>query len=72
MKISRYWLDLTERVVRSFVGGAIAAATVALADNGASITSAKALAIACLCGGISAVLGLLSRNIGPKDSAGTV
>lgn len=70
MKLSRYQRDLAERIVRSFLGGLLAAATLSL--QGGQIDSAQAFAMAALCGGVSAVLGLLSKNLGSPDSAGTV
>jgi hypothetical protein len=69
MKLTRYQRDLTERVVRSFLGGLLAAATLSLQSG--KIDSAEAFAMAALCGGVSAVLGLLSKNLGSPDSAGT-
>lgn len=70
MTLTKYQRDLTERIVRSFVGGLLAAATVGLQQG--DLANARAFAIAALCGGISAVLGLLSKNLGSPDSAGTV
>lgn len=70
MKLSKYQRDLTERIVRSFLGGLLAAATLSLQSG--NIDSAEAFAMAAVCGGVSAVLGLLSKNLGSPDSAGTV
>jgi hypothetical protein len=70
MKFTRYQRDLTERIVRSFLGGLLAAATLSLQSG--KIDSAQAFAMAAICGGVSAVLGLLSKNFGSPDSAGTV
>lgn len=70
MTLTKYQRDLAERVARSFIGGLLAAATVSLQNDG--YTNAHTFAIAALCGGISAVLGLLSKNIGSPDSAGTI
>lgn len=70
MKLTRYQRDLTERIVRSFLGGLLAAATLSLQSG--NIDSAEAFAMAAICGGVSAVLGLLSKNLGSPDSAGTV
>jgi hypothetical protein len=70
MKFTKYQRDLAERVARSFVGGLLAAATLSIQSG--QIDSAQAFAMAAICGGISAVLGLLSKNLGSPDSAGTV
>ena len=70
MKLTQYQRDLTERIVRSFLGGLLAAATLSLQSG--NIDSAEAFAMAAVCGGVSAVLGLLSKNLGSPDSAGTV
>jgi hypothetical protein len=70
MKLTKYQRDLTERIVRSFLGGLLAAATLSLQSG--NIDSAEAFAMAAVCGGVSAVLGLLSKNLGSPDSAGTV
>ena len=70
MKLTKYQRDLTERIVRSFLGGLLAAATLSLQSG--NIDSAEAFAMAAICGGVSAVLGLLSKNLGSPDSAGTV
>lgn len=70
MKLTRYQRDLAERIVRSFLGGLLAAATLSLQSG--NIDSAQAFAMAAICGGVSAVLGLLSKNLGSPDSAGTV
>jgi hypothetical protein len=70
MKLTRYQRDLAERIVRSFLGGLLAAATLSLQSG--NIDSAQAFAMAAICGGVSAVLGLLSKNLGSPDSAGTL
>jgi len=69
--MTKYQRDLAERICRSFIGGVIAAATMSLTSPVTDISSAKALVMGAICGGISAVLGLLSKGIGDPNSAGT-
>lgn len=70
MTLTKYQRDLTERIIRSFIGGLLAAATVGLQQG--DLGNTRAFAIATLCGGISAVLGLLSKNLGDPNSAGSI
>ena len=69
--MTKFQKDLTERVLRTFVQAALAVVVTDLAGV-TSVDGAKTLAVAALAAGLSAVVGLVSKNIGDPESASAV
>lgn len=63
--------DLLERVARTFVQ-AFAATWLAGAVNLADVNAVKAAGIAGLSAGVAAVMGLLTKPLGPNDDTASV
>lgn len=66
--MSPFLKDLLERCARSFIGGLLSV----LAANLASVTdldAAKALGVSALYAGAAAVLAVITKNVGPSDTA---
>lgn len=60
--------DLTERIVRTFAQAALAVVATDFAGV-TDLNSAKAIGVAAVAAGISAVVGLVAKNLGDPDSA---
>ena len=69
--MTKFQKDLAERVLRTFVQAALAVVVTDLAGV-TSVDGAKALVVAAVAAGVSAVVGLLSRNLGDPDSASAI
>ena len=69
--MTKFQKDLLERVLRTFVQAALAVVVTDLAGV-TSVDGAKALVVAAVAAGVSAVVGLLSRNLGDPDSASAI
>lgn len=66
--MSPFVKDTLERCVRSFIGGLLSV----LAANLASVTNldaAKAVGVSALYAGAAAVLAVVTKNVGPSDTA---
>lgn len=66
--MTKFQADLLERAVRTFVQAALATVATDLAGV-TDLAAARALLVASLAAGVSAVLGLLTRNVGNRDTA---
>lgn len=66
--MTKFQKDLTERVVRTFAQAALAVAVSDMAGV-TSVDGAKALVVAAVAAGLSAVVGLVSKHLGDPDSA---
>ena len=64
---SNFYTDLAERAVRTFLQAVLAVIAADLA-NVTSIDAAKTVLIAAVAAGLSAVMSMVSRNIGTSDS----
>ena len=69
--MTKFQKDLTERVVRTFVQAALAVVVTDLAGV-TSLDGAKALVVAAVAAGVSACIGLVSKNLGDPDSASAI
>ena len=69
--MNRFYADLGERALRTFVQAALGVIAADLAGV-TSLDAAKGVAIAAIAAGLSAVMSLVSRNVGPEDSASVV
>ncbi|MFM7062633.1 MAG: holin [Actinomycetes bacterium] len=69
--MTKFQKDLLERVLRTFVQAALAVVVTDLAGV-TSVDGAKALLVAAVAAGVSAVVGLLSKNVGDPDSASAI
>jgi hypothetical protein len=69
--MSPFYADLAERAVRTFVQAALGVIAADLTGI-TSLDTAKGLVIAAVAAGISAVMSLVARGIGPVDSASVV
>ena len=66
-----FYTDLAERAIRTFVQAALGVVAADLAGV-TSLDAAKGLAIAAVAAGISAVMSLIARGLGPEGSASVV
>lgn len=66
--MSPWMRDTLERCVRSFIGGLLAVLTANLADV-TSLDAAKAVGVSALYAGAAAVLAVVTKNVGPSDTA---
>lgn len=66
--MTKYQKDLTERIIRGFIAGALTAVIAGLTTV-KDMNSLRALAWAAGVAGVSAVLGLLAKGFGSPDSA---
>lgn len=69
--MSPFYADLAERAVRTFVQAALSVVAADIAGI-TSLDTAKALIIAAVAAGISAVMSLVARGVGPADSSSVV
>ena len=69
--MSKFQKDLAERVLRTFVQAALAVVVTDLAGV-TSVDGAKTLGVAAIAAGLSAVVGLVSKNIGDPQSASAI
>ena len=69
--MSKFQKDLAERVLRTFVQAALAVVVTDLAGV-TSVDGAKTLGVAAIAAGLSAVVGLVSKNIGAPQSASAI
>ena len=69
--MTNFQKDLLERVLRTFVQAALAVVVTDLAGV-TSVDGAKALVVAAVAAGVSAVVGLVSKNLGDPDSASAI
>lgn len=63
--------DLVERAIRTFLQAALAVLAADITGL-TDIDTAKAIGVAAISAGISAVMSLIARNIGPADSASVI
>ena len=69
--MTKFQKDLAERVLRTFVQAALAVVVSDLAGV-TSVDGAKALVVAAVAAGVSACIGLVSKNLGDPDSASAI
>ena len=69
--MTKFQKDLAERVLRTFVQAALAVVVTDLAGV-TSVDGAKTLGVAAIAAGLSAVVGLVSKNIGDPQSASAI
>ena len=69
--MTKFQKDLLERVLRTFVQAALAVVVTDLAGV-TSVDGAKALVVAAVAAGVSACIGLVSKNLGDPDSASAI
>ena len=69
--MTKFQKDLVERVLRTFVQAALAVVVTDLAGV-TSVDGARALGVAAIAAGLSATIGLLSKNLGDPDSASAI
>lgn len=69
--MSKFQKDLAERVLRTFVQAALAVVVTDLAGV-TSVDGAKTLGVAAIAAGLSAVIGLVSKNLGDPESASAI
>lgn len=69
--MTKFQKDLLERVLRTFVQAALAVVVTDLAGV-TSVDGAKALVVAAVAAGVSACIGLVSKNLGDSDSASAI
>ena len=69
--MTKFQKDLLERVLRTFVQAALAVVVTDLAGV-TSVDGAKALVVAAVAAGVSAVVGLASKGVGDPDSASAI
>lgn len=69
--MTKFQKDLAERVLRTFVQAALAVVVTDLAGV-TSVDGAKALVVAAVAAGVSACIGLVSKNLGDPDSASAI
>ena len=69
--MSKFQKDLAERVLRTFVQAALAVVVTDLAGV-TSVDGVKTLGVAAIAAGLSAVIGLVSKNLGDPDSASAI
>jgi hypothetical protein len=69
--MTKFQKDLAERVVRTFVQAALAVVVTDLAGV-TSVDGARTLLVAAVAAGVSACVGLLSKNLGDPDSASAI
>lgn len=69
--MTKFQKDLAERVLRTFVQAALAVVVTDLAGV-TSVDGAKALVVAAVAAGVSACIGLVSKNLGNPDSASAI
>ena len=69
--MSKFQKDLAERVLRTFVQAALAVVVTDLAGI-TSVDGAKTLGVAAIAAGLSAVIGLVSKNLGDPESASAI
>ena len=69
--MTKFQKDLAERVLRTFVQAALAVVVTDLAGV-TSVDGAKTLGVAAIAAGLSAVIGLVSKNLGDPESASAI
>ena len=69
--MTKFQKDLAERVLRTFVQAALAVVVTDLAGV-TSVDGARTLLVAAVAAGVSAGVGLLSKNLGDPDSASAI
>ena len=69
--MTKFQKDLAERVLRTFVQAALAVVVTDLAGV-TSVDGATALVVAAVAAGVSACIGLVSKNLGDPDSASAI
>ena len=69
--MTKFQKDLAERVLRTFVQTALAVVVTDLAGV-TSVDGVKTLAVAAIAAGLSACIGLVSKNLGDPDSASAI
>ena len=69
--MTKFQKDLAERVVRTFVQAALAVVVTDLAGV-TSVDGARALGVAAIAAGLSACVGLVSKNLGDPNSASAI
>lgn len=69
--MTKFQKDLAERVMRTFVQAALAVVVTDLAGV-TSVDGAKTLGVAAIAAGLSAVIGLVSKNLGDPESASAI
>lgn len=69
--MNSFYADLGERALRTFVQAALGVIAADLAGV-TSLDTAKGVLIAAIAAGFSAVMSLISRNVGPADSASVI
>ena len=69
--MTKFQKDLAERVLRTFVQAALAVVVTDLAGV-TSVDGARTLLVAAVAAGVSASVGLLSKNLGDPDSASAI
>lgn len=62
-----FYTDLAERAVRTFLQATLAVIAADLA-NVTSVDAAKTVLIAAVAAGLSAVMSMIGRNVGPSDN----
>jgi hypothetical protein len=69
--VNQFTKDLVERAIRTFLQAALAVLATDLA-NITSVDAAKTLGVAAVAAGMSAVMSLIARDVGPSDSASVI